>query len=250
MARYRLLGTGVRIYRMAVVGTKDQVQSADADTFFDSFKRTPADKKDKWPPYWGRRRGQGVAPNIVIAHAGLCNGSPRPPRNPAMLFQSETVAVEKDADGSTFLKIDVPGQTHNMISRQVLADLDAALNRVAAEPRLPLLVLRSGKPAGFLAGADLHGFLEIADEAAAAALSERGQRLFDKLAALPMPTLAAIHGPCLGGGLELALACDYRLVLDNPKTQLGLPEVTLGYCPAGAARNDCRASSACNGPWK
>ena len=90
-----------------------------------------------------------------------------------MLFQSETVAVEKDADGSAFLKIDVPGQTHNMISRQVLADLDAALDRVAAEPRLPLLVVRSGKPAGFLAGADLHGFLEIADETAAAALSER-----------------------------------------------------------------------------
>jgi len=148
-----------------------------------------------------------------------------------MLFQSETVIVEKDADGSAFLKIDAPGQTHNMISRQVLADLDAALDRVAAEPRLQLLVIRSGKPAGFLAGADLHGFLEIADEAAAVGLSERGQRLFDKLAALPMPTLAAIHGPCLGGGLELALACDYRLVLDNPKTQLGLPEVTLGLLP-------------------
>ena len=148
-----------------------------------------------------------------------------------MLFQSETVAVEKDADGSAFLKIDVPGQTHNMISHQVLADLDAALDRVAAVPRLPLLVVRSGKPAGFLAGADLHGFLEIADETAAEALSERGQRLFDKLASLPMPTLAAIHGPCLGGGLELALACDYRLVLDSPRTQLGLPEVTLGLLP-------------------
>ncbi len=148
-----------------------------------------------------------------------------------MLFQSETVSVEKDADGSAFLKIDVPGQTHNVITRQVLADLDAALDVVAAEAGLPLLVVRSGKPAGFLAGADLHGFLEIADAAAAEALSAQGQRLFDKLAALPMPTLAAIHGPCLGGGLELALACDYRLVLDKPNTQLGLPEVRLGLLP-------------------
>ncbi len=148
-----------------------------------------------------------------------------------MFFQSETITVEKDRDGSAFLKIDVPGQTHNVITRQVLADLDAAFDAVAAEAGLPLLVVRSGKPAGFLAGADLHGFLEIADAAAAEALSAQGQRLFDKLAALSMPTLAAIHGPCLGGGLELALACDYRLVLDRPNTQLGLPEVRLGLLP-------------------
>jgi 3-hydroxyacyl-CoA dehydrogenase / enoyl-CoA hydratase / 3-hydroxybutyryl-CoA epimerase len=148
------------------------------------------------------------------------------------LFQSETVVVEKDRDGSAFLKIDVPGQTHNMLSRRLLADLDAAFDAVAAQARLPLLVIRSGKPSGFLVGADLHGFLEIADGAEAEALSAQGQRLFVKLAALPTPTLAGIHGPCLGGGLELALACDYRLVLDNPKTQLGLPEVTLGLLPA------------------
>jgi 3-hydroxyacyl-CoA dehydrogenase / enoyl-CoA hydratase / 3-hydroxybutyryl-CoA epimerase len=148
-----------------------------------------------------------------------------------MLFQSETITVEKDRDGSAFLKIDAPGQTHNMLSRRLLTDLDAALDAVAAEARLPLLVIRSGKPSGFLAGADLHGFLEIADAAEAEALSAQGQRLFDKLAALPMPTLAGVHGPCLGGGLELALACDYRLVLDNPKTQLGLPEVSLGLLP-------------------
>jgi 3-hydroxyacyl-CoA dehydrogenase / enoyl-CoA hydratase / 3-hydroxybutyryl-CoA epimerase len=148
-----------------------------------------------------------------------------------MLFQSETVVVEKDRDGSAFLKIDAPGQTHNMLSRQMLADLDAAFDAVAAEARLPLLVIRSGKPSGFLAGADLHGFLEIADAAEAEALSAQGQRLFDKLAALPMPTLVGIHGPCLGGGVELALVCDYRLVLDNPKTQLGLPEVSLGLLP-------------------
>ena len=65
-----------------------------------------------------------------------------------------------------------------------------------------------------------------------------------------MPTLAVIHGPCLGGGLELALACDYRLVFDSPKTQLGLPEVNWACCPAGAARSGCRASSAWSGPCR
>src|SRR5260221_14749855 len=62
-------------------------------------------------------------------------------------------------------------------------------------------------------------------------MSALGQKVFDKLAKLPMPTIAAIAGPCLGGGLELALACDYRLVLDRPATQVGLPEVELGLLP-------------------
>ena len=74
-------------------------------------------------------------------------------------------------------------------------------------------------------------FLAIKDTAEAEATSASGQRLFGRLAALPMPTLAAISGPCLGGGLELALACDYRLVFDKPRTQLGLPEVELGLLP-------------------
>jgi 3-hydroxyacyl-CoA dehydrogenase/enoyl-CoA hydratase/3-hydroxybutyryl-CoA epimerase len=147
------------------------------------------------------------------------------------LFQSETVTVEKDADGSAMLKIDVPGKSLNTITRQALTDLEAALERVEAEKGLPLLVVRSGKPSGFLAGAELTEFLDIADSAAAEALSARGQGLFDKLATLAMPTIAVIHGPCLGGGLELALACDYRLVFEKANTQLGLPEVRLGLLP-------------------
>ena len=99
----------------------------------------------------------------------------RRPGNRPMLFQSETVIVEKDRDGSAFLKIDVPGQTHNMLSRRLLADLDAAFDAVAAaESPLPLLVIRSGKPSGFLAGADLHSFLEIADAAEAEAHPLKG----------------------------------------------------------------------------
>jgi 3-hydroxyacyl-CoA dehydrogenase/enoyl-CoA hydratase/3-hydroxybutyryl-CoA epimerase len=148
------------------------------------------------------------------------------------VFQSETVVVERDPDGGVFLKLDVPGKSVNVFNRRVLADLDAALDAAAAVPNIPVLVIRSGKKSGFLAGADLREFLEVRDAAAATALSEQGQKLFDKLAGFPVPTVAAIHGPCLGGGLEFALACDYRLVVDRPGTQLGLPEIELGLLPA------------------
>jgi 3-hydroxyacyl-CoA dehydrogenase/enoyl-CoA hydratase/3-hydroxybutyryl-CoA epimerase len=147
------------------------------------------------------------------------------------VFQSETVVVERDSDGSVVLKFDVPGRSLNVLNRRALADLDAALDAVA-DSRAPLLIIRSGKKSGFVAGADLEDFLTIRDAAGASALSATGQQLFAKLAGLPMPTLAVIHGPCLGGGLELALACDYRMVYDKASTQLGLPEVELGLLPA------------------
>jgi 3-hydroxyacyl-CoA dehydrogenase/enoyl-CoA hydratase/3-hydroxybutyryl-CoA epimerase len=147
------------------------------------------------------------------------------------LFESKSVVVERDTDGTLMLKIDVPGHSVNVLNRQLLADLDAACARLAVERTAPLVIVRSGKPSGFVAGADLHEFQEIRTVAEAEAVSARGQELFDKLAALPMPTVAAIHGPCLGGGLELALACDYRLVFDRANTQLGLPEVELGLLP-------------------
>jgi 3-hydroxyacyl-CoA dehydrogenase/enoyl-CoA hydratase/3-hydroxybutyryl-CoA epimerase len=147
------------------------------------------------------------------------------------LFESKSVVVERDTDGTLMLRIDVPDRGVNVLNAQLLADLDAACDRLASERTAPLLMVRSGKPTGFIAGADLHEFLAIGSAAEAEAVSERGQKLFDKLAALPMPTVAAVHGPCLGGGLELALACDYRLVFDRANTQLGLPEVELGLLP-------------------
>jgi 3-hydroxyacyl-CoA dehydrogenase / enoyl-CoA hydratase / 3-hydroxybutyryl-CoA epimerase len=146
------------------------------------------------------------------------------------IFQSATIVVERDSDGAVALILDVPGRSVNVFNRQVMADLDAALDAVAAS-KGPLLVVRSGKKSGFVAGADLQEFLGIQDATSAEAISAAGQKLFDKLAALPMPTIAAVSGACLGGGLEFALACDYRLVFDKPSTQLGLPEVELGLLP-------------------
>jgi 3-hydroxyacyl-CoA dehydrogenase/enoyl-CoA hydratase/3-hydroxybutyryl-CoA epimerase len=148
------------------------------------------------------------------------------------LYRSENVEVDRDVDGSIHLTIDVPDRPVNVLNRHVLADLDEALDAVAGAARTTVLVVRSGKKSGFIAGADLRELAEVADAAAAEAMSAAGQNVFTKLAELPMPTLAAISGPCLGGGLECALACDYRLVFDRPNTQLALPEVELGLIPA------------------
>jgi 3-hydroxyacyl-CoA dehydrogenase/enoyl-CoA hydratase/3-hydroxybutyryl-CoA epimerase len=148
------------------------------------------------------------------------------------VFQSDSITLERDADGSFGLTIDVPGRSVNVITPGLLTELDRALDVLAGRERVPVLLLKSGKKTGFMAGADLHEFLAIRDAASASALSERGQKVFDRLAGLPFPTIAAIHGPCLGGGLELALACDYRLVVEHPGTQIGLPEIELGLLPA------------------
>src|SRR5262249_31107959 len=112
-----------------------------------------------------------------------------------------------------------------------LAELDDALDAVAASRELRVLVLRGGKKSGFVAGADIQEFTTIKTREQAEQLSQRGQKVFDRLAELMLPTIAIIHGPCLGGGLEFALACDYRIVIDQPGTQLGLPEVELGLLP-------------------
>src|SRR5262249_19109174 len=125
-----------------------------------------------------------------------------------------------------------PGKGQNVLGRPLLADLDAAFAHIAATPLVRVLVIRSAKPAGFLAGADLHEFAAIRTPEEAISTSARGQELFAKLAGLRVPSIAVIHGTCLGGGLELALACDYRLVVERPDTQIGLPEIELGLLPA------------------
>jgi 3-hydroxyacyl-CoA dehydrogenase/enoyl-CoA hydratase/3-hydroxybutyryl-CoA epimerase len=145
-------------------------------------------------------------------------------------FRAENLTVEKD-DGIATLWLDVPGKTYNVFNRQVLADLDKAFDRIAPDSSIKLLFIRGRKKNGFVAGADLHEFQTITTGEQATALSAAGQKLFDKLERLPFPTVAVIHGPCLGGGLEFALACDYRIVIDHPKTQIGLPEIELGLVP-------------------
>src|SRR5262245_31606053 len=132
------------------------------------------------------------------------------------LFRTDTLRVEQQPGGLAFLWLEVPGKGQNVLGRQLVADLDTALDRVAAASDVRVLVVRSAKQGGFVAGADINEFAAVRTAEEATAASTRGQDLFHKLATLRVPTVAVIHGACLGGGLELALACDYRLVIDQP----------------------------------
>lgn len=138
--------------------------------------------------------------------------------------------ITRDADGIATLIFDKAGATANTLSAAVLAEFNEALDMLERDPPRGLIV-RSGKANGFIAGADVDEFGEVRDEAGALAIVRRGWDAFERLAAVPYPTLALVRGFCLGGGLELALACRYRVVVDEPSTRLGLPEVMLGIVP-------------------
>ena len=138
--------------------------------------------------------------------------------------------LARDDDGIAWLTFDKANATANTLSKAALAEFDAALDALDAAPPRGL-VIRSGKASGFIAGADVDEFGEIRDAAGVRAILARGLRTLDRLAQLRYPTLALIRGFCLGGGLELALACRYRVVVDDPSTRLGLPEVMLGIVP-------------------
>ena len=139
--------------------------------------------------------------------------------------------LERDADGIAWLVFDKAGASTNTLSGEVFDELQGVLAELAESPPKGL-VIRSGKENGFIAGADIEQFTRLKTVEDATALIRRGWDIFNQLAAVPYPTLALIRGFCLGGGLELALACRYRVVVDEPDTRLGLPEVMLGIVPA------------------
>ncbi|HNB63595.1 MAG TPA: 3-hydroxyacyl-CoA dehydrogenase NAD-binding domain-containing protein [Rhodocyclaceae bacterium] len=139
--------------------------------------------------------------------------------------------LERDADGLAWATLNVADAATNTLGRAVLDELGALLDDLDRQPPTGLAI-RSGKPAGFIAGANIEEFTRIDSAEAARTLVNRGWALFNRLAAVTYPTLALIRGHCMGGGLELALACRYRLTVDEPGTRLSLPEVMLGIYPA------------------
>jgi 3-hydroxyacyl-CoA dehydrogenase/enoyl-CoA hydratase/3-hydroxybutyryl-CoA epimerase len=136
---------------------------------------------------------------------------------------------EKDRYDLVWLTFDREDASTNTFSREVLEELAAALDEIAAAKPAGLII-RSGKDS-FIAGADVEEFtrFESADEALV--FTRAGWDLFEKLSRLPFPTTALVNGFCMGGGLELALACRYRVALDDPKTRFAFPEVMLGIMP-------------------
>jgi len=138
--------------------------------------------------------------------------------------------LQLDADGIAWLTLDRPGSSANTLSESVLTELDGLLTPLAARPPRGLVV-RSGKASGFIAGADVREFLQLASETEAYDKVRRAQSVLQRLAELRCPTVALVHGYALGGGFELALACRYRIAVADPTLQIGLPEVQLGIHP-------------------
>ncbi len=134
-------------------------------------------------------------------------------------------------DGIAVITFDLPEEPVNKIGRQVKDEFIEVFERLEHDESVHAAVLISGKPDIFIAGADIEEFLEIGSSADAERMSRDGHQLLDRLERLRVPVVAAIHGACLGGGLETVLACHYRIITDHPKTVLALPEVQLGLIP-------------------
>lgn len=139
--------------------------------------------------------------------------------------------IHRDHRGVLTAILNVANQPVNMFNDGVLHDLDELLLAVENDETIKALVFRSGKDNGFLAGADLHGIERLHTPVEAREACYAGQELFERLEHLTIPTIAVIGGVCLGGGLEFVLACKHRLVIDDPRTKLGFPEVELGLLP-------------------
>src|SRR6184192_2036310 len=141
--------------------------------------------------------------------------------------------IQREIDhGICLLTFDRPESGANIFDAATLTDLDQQLDFIEEEDSLEGVVILSAKKSIFIAGADLKTLLHQARTGEMRAFIAEGQRIFNRLAALKIPTCAAIHGACAGGGYEVTLACDYRIASDDPATRIGLPETTLGLVPA------------------
>lgn len=138
--------------------------------------------------------------------------------------------LKKDEDQILWLAFDRADATVNTINPEVLQELNQIIENINQDENVKGLIIYSEKNSGFIAGAEIDAFTKMSPDEVMAFI-KLGQQVFANLASLKVPTLALINGFCLGGGLELALACDYRIAEDDPKVKLGAPEVLLGFQP-------------------
>ncbi len=144
------------------------------------------------------------------------------------MSQALTFTIE---DGIGIITFDLPNEPVNKFSASVIAEFNIVLDRIASDPMVKAAVLISGKSDVFIAGADIDAFLEFKNAKDAEAASAMGHAAMLRIAQSRAPIVAAINGSCMGGGLEAALACAYRIATDHPKTVLALPETQLGLIP-------------------
>jgi 3-hydroxyacyl-CoA dehydrogenase/enoyl-CoA hydratase/3-hydroxybutyryl-CoA epimerase len=147
-----------------------------------------------------------------------------------MSLKSLDLSIDNN-NGVATLIFNLPNEKVNKLSASVLLELEETLDAIDANPKIHLLLIKSDKKDIFIAGADINEIRDIKNESDAYKKVIQGQEILSKIADLKIPTIALINGACLGGGLELALACNYRIAVDNKKTMLGLPEVNLGIIP-------------------
>src|SRR5438270_995035 len=144
----------------------------------------------------------------------------------------QTIRREVGEDAICLLTFDRPESAANIFDAATIRDLNEHLEFIEKEPLLKGVIITSAKKSIFIAGADLKTLLRRARSGELRAFIGEGQRVFNRLAGLKIPTCAAIHGACAGGGYEITLACDWRVASDDPATRIGLPETTLGLIPA------------------
>jgi 3-hydroxyacyl-CoA dehydrogenase/enoyl-CoA hydratase/3-hydroxybutyryl-CoA epimerase len=144
---------------------------------------------------------------------------------------NNALTLEIEKNGVANLVFDLPGEKVNKLSAPVMEELEKALNVIDGNKAIRVLIITSLKKDIFIAGADINEIKDLTNEKDARSKVSRGQEIMNKIAGLKIPTVAIINGACLGGGLELALACNYRVAITNPKTVIGLPEVNLGIIP-------------------
>ncbi|WP_445945121.1 fatty acid oxidation complex subunit alpha FadJ [Shewanella sp.] len=145
----------------------------------------------------------------------------------------KTFNLARRDDGIAVLTMDVPGETMNTLKAEFGPEISTVLAEIKSDSSIKGLVVISGKADSFVAGADISMLDACTSADAAKALSQQGHQVFAELEGLSIPVVAAINGACLGGGLELALACHLRVCSDDAKTMLGVPEVQLGLLPGG-----------------
>ena len=138
--------------------------------------------------------------------------------------------IEREGEVAVVV-FDRPGEPINTFSSKVMADFDAVLDAIDRDAAVKAVVLTSGKADSFIAGADIEEFLTFTTADAAAAVSADGKQRLERVERFRAPVVAAIHGACLGGGLELSLCCRYRIATDHAKTVLAVPEIQLGLIP-------------------